>query len=134
MFISRFLAIFTVGVHLVSCEHFPTQAAAEWNKVISPFVNECAPKEAKFKEEVDEIVKDARVENDLITCGYLECLYEKLKFFGPNGEVREDVVMETLSYMTPEITKKCSDLADAEIGICKKSYVLGNCAVHKLAV
>ncbi|KAF5284014.1 hypothetical protein FQR65_LT13621 [Abscondita terminalis] len=132
-FLPRYYVVFSVVTHLVSCQHLPPEAVEEWTKLISPFENECAPKETKPHEEVDGIIKEAHVEKSLETCLYLKCLYEKLNFFGPNGEIMGNVVMEKLNYMTPNITKICVDEAAWEIGRCKKSYAFGNCVIRVFA-
>ncbi|KAF5284015.1 hypothetical protein FQR65_LT13622 [Abscondita terminalis] len=122
-----YYVVFSVVTHLVFCHHLPQNTVEEWVNLISPFQNECLPKEAKPLEEINEIIEEAHVEKSLDTCLYLKCLYEKLNFFGSNGEIMENVVMEKLHYMTPSITKMCVDEAALEMGRCKKSYAFANC-------
>ncbi|KAF5297948.1 hypothetical protein FQR65_LT09859 [Abscondita terminalis] len=99
--------VFSLLVHLGTSGEIPSKVAEEWNNLISPFKDECLPKSKNDQEEVDDIIKQAHVKDNINICKYLKCLYEKLNLFGPDGEIMESAIVETFSYMTPTITRKC---------------------------
>ncbi|KAF5297949.1 hypothetical protein FQR65_LT09860 [Abscondita terminalis] len=133
MFFPKIYVVFSVIVDLTVCKEFPPRVVEEWINKTSSFERKCLPHDREGKEEVKILYETTYVEDTVSMCEYLKCMFEMLMFFGPNGEIMENVVMQSFSYMTTSITKKCANKAALKVNKCEKSYTFGNCVANELA-
>ncbi|KAF5297946.1 hypothetical protein FQR65_LT09857 [Abscondita terminalis] len=134
MFFPKTLFIFALFAHSAIGKHWPPALAEEWIRICKPYRDECILKTNADPSEIAKMLSEAYVANNDAIHNYLTCLYEKLHLFEPNGEISEKVVMETATYMTAVVTKKCVRQASLEETRPKRSYILAKCIVDTFAI
>ncbi|KAB0798311.1 hypothetical protein PPYR_09304 [Photinus pyralis] len=64
---------------------------------------------------------------------YIKCLYDKLSFLNSNQELNEDVMMEKVYALTPDLLQLCVSESGPIEDICLKTYNMTRCIIKDIA-
>ncbi|KAF5271060.1 hypothetical protein FQR65_LT00479 [Abscondita terminalis] len=105
-----------------------------WKNLTDPYQSECIENSTINLIYSDIMLENAYVSNSLSFGCYLKCIYEKIGVLKPDGEFDFYGILNKMSYMTEEVTRRCIDEGKDETDVCLKSLIVCSCAVNAFSI
>ncbi|KAK4879396.1 hypothetical protein RN001_007542 [Aquatica leii] len=108
-------------------------AVSIWKGLTQAHNNECVKISKTNPDYIEKMLIDVHIVNERSFHCYMKCIYEKLNFMLPNGDIDVNYVLEKAPYMTRELTVKCAMEAKRVEDFCDKAYNVMHCVIHNLS-
>ncbi|XP_031357264.1 uncharacterized protein LOC116181460 [Photinus pyralis] len=91
---------------------------------------ECFQETQVNEEEVVQYFEEFKFSNSSNFKCFLNCLYTKLNFVKPNGDLDGDEIFRTTDRTTRKVIDGCIALVQSEPDRCQRLYDMASCVIH----
>ncbi|KAF5271059.1 hypothetical protein FQR65_LT00478 [Abscondita terminalis] len=105
-----------------------------WKNVTDLYQNDCLGVSPMISGYSENMNNNAELPNDRSFGCHIKCLYKKIGVLKPDDEFDFNAILDTLTYMNEEVTRKCIDESESQTDACLKSLIFGKCVVNTFSI
>ncbi|KAB0800759.1 hypothetical protein PPYR_06498 [Photinus pyralis] len=127
----KLLVVFTLFVAVYTKKLSP-EVIKVWEGIVAPLYDDCVkitnvdPEIPKTMFELEDLPNA-----DSFIC-YMKCIYDKLSFLKPNGELDQDQMLKVIYTLKLEELQKCIADTPKSTDLCKNTHDIAACIIHRV--